>query len=50
MDAKNVKFMSDEELGKAIEKKYGPDWTPETVDYKDPLIVEFLDRISRGKE
>ena len=42
--------MSDDELHRALEEKYGRDWEPAKISVDDPLAVEFFDRISRGSK
>lgn len=46
---KSPKDMSMEELGAALTEKYGQDWHFKDLDPKDPLAIEFADRIGRGR-
>ncbi len=41
--------MSEEELSEEMEKRYGDDFNFKDLDINDPFVVEFLDRISRGR-
>ena len=43
---KDIKEMTDEELDKAIEEKYGEDWTPEKLDEGDSLVKEWIHRLT----
>lgn len=43
------KRMSDEELYKAIERKYGEEWNPRELSTDDPLIAEFWRRIAKAR-
>lgn len=47
---KDVALMTDEELDKAIEKKYGEDWSASDIDDNDELIVEFFHRAQMGSD
>ena len=44
--AGDLKKLSDEELDKKIQDKYGKDWTIEDVDDKDAVIREFFRRLA----
>jgi hypothetical protein len=46
---KSPKTMSDEELEGAITQKFGNEWGLKDLDTNDQLVIEFLDRISRGQ-
>jgi len=46
---KSPKTMSGEELHEEMEKKYGDDFDLKDLDTNDLLVIEFLDRISRGQ-
>lgn len=48
-NGRDPKLMSDEELDKEMAKRYGDDFDFKGLDVDDPLVAEFLDRISRGQ-
>jgi hypothetical protein len=46
---RNPREMSDEELRSLIAKKYGDKWDVNSVDVRDPIVAELLDRLARGR-
>lgn len=49
MTREEAKALSDEELDRVIERKYGTSWSPADFERGDPIGDEFSDRISRGR-
>ena len=49
MTREEAKALSDEELDRAIERKYGASWSPADFERGDPIGDEFLYRIARGR-
>lgn len=44
----DIKRMSDEELDKAIESKYGEDWDPMKIPAGEPLLIELWSRVDKA--
>ena len=47
---RDPKEMSDEELRNLIAEKYGDKWDVNSIDPKDPIVVELFDRLSGGTD
>ena len=48
-EVKNLKDMTDDDLYEEIEKEYGGIEGIAETDLSNPLVVEFFDRASRGR-
>lgn len=44
----DVEKMTDEELEKAIVKKYGENWNPNLLDANDAIVKEWIRRLTTG--
>jgi hypothetical protein len=45
----SMKDMSDSDVSRLMASKYGDEWEVKDLDMRDPIVIEFFDRTSRGQ-